>query len=255
MALAKAIQTTTEKAEKAMGANPLDAKISKTYFSVSFIALLIGGVLGLLQGLNRAGLLELPAWLNYYQVLTAHGLFLVLVFTTFFVVGYFYAALSHNLNNLLPKVRKMGWTAFSLLAVGAITAAIPVIQGEASVMYTFYPPMAASPVFYIGLVLFVVGIWVAAFGAFMQVANWRKNHKGQHLPILSYFATGVFVLLTFSSIFVAIEVFMIIPWAIGWVDTINVMLARTLFWAFGHTLVNIWYLTAYVAGFPAFPHQ
>lgn len=110
----------------------------------------------------------------------------------------------------------MVWSAFWLKIMGAVTAVIPVIQGEASVMYTFYPPMAASPVFYIGLVLFVVGIWMAAFGAFIQVANWRKANKGQHLPILSYFATGVFVLLLFSSLFVAIEVFMILPWSLGW---------------------------------------
>lgn len=67
MALAQKIQ---EKTQKALGAHPADAKISKSYFSISFIALLVGGVLGLLQGLNRAGLLELPTWLNYYQVLT-----------------------------------------------------------------------------------------------------------------------------------------------------------------------------------------
>ena len=250
MALAQKIQ---EKTQKALGAHPADAKISKSYFSISFIALLVGGVLGLLQGLNRAGLLELPTWLNYYQVLTGHGLFLVLVFTSFFVVGYFYAALSHNLGGLQPKVRKMVWSAFWLKIMGAVTAVIPIIQGEASVMYTFYPPMAASPVFYIGLVLFVVGIWMAAFGAFIQVANWRKANKGQHLPILSYFATGVFVLLLFSSLFVAIEVFMILPWSLGWVDTINVMLSRTLFWAFGHTLVNIWYLTAVSAWYTIIP--
>lgn len=139
MALAQKIQ---EKTQKALGAHPADAKISKSYFSISFIALLVGGVLGLLQGLNRAGLLELPTWLNYYQVLTGHGLFLVLVFTSFFVVGYFYAALSHNLGGLQPKVRKMVWSAFWLKIMGAVTAVIPIIQGEASVMYTFYPPMA-----------------------------------------------------------------------------------------------------------------
>jgi cytochrome c oxidase subunit 1 len=73
------------------------------------------------------------------------------------------------------------------------------------------------------------------------------------LPILSFFATGVFVLLFFGSVPVAIEVFMIIPWAFGWVETINVMLSRTLFWAFGHTLVNIWYITALSAWYVIIP--
>ncbi|MBU9710379.1 cbb3-type cytochrome c oxidase subunit I [Evansella tamaricis] len=246
-------QSWKEKADQALGASPEDATLSKTYLFVSFITLLIGGVLGLIQGLNRAGILELPSWLNYYQVLTAHGILLILVFTALFTIGYFYAVLSHNLGGLLPKARKMAWIGFGLKVIGLIFVIVPIIMNEASVMFTFYPPLAAHPVFYFGLVLLVVGVWMCAFGAFIQVANWRKKNKGQHVPILSYFATGVFVLLFFSSIPVAIEVFMIIPWAIGWVETINVMLSRTLFWAFGHTLVNIWYLTAVSAWYVVVP--
>lgn len=255
MAIAKEkVKSFHDKTTKVMGVNEQDAKISKSYIFVAFMALLVGGILGLLQGLNRAGLLELPSWFNYYQVLTAHGILLVLVLTAFFTIGYFYAGMSHTLGGLLPKVRVMAWIGFSLKILGFVLTAIPVIMGDASVMYTFYPPMAAAPMFYIGLALIVVGVWMCAFGCFIQVANWRKNHKGQHVPILSYFATGVFILLFFGSVPVAIEVIvMIIPWSFGWVETINVMVARTLFWAFGHTLVNIWYLTAVSAWYVIVP--
>src|SRR5690554_3417181 len=102
-------QTIKEKANQLLGISLEDARLSKSYLSVAFIALLVGGVLGLLQGLNRAGLLELPSWFNYYQVLTAHGVLLVLVLTAFFTIGYFYAGLSHTLGGLLPKVRRMAW--------------------------------------------------------------------------------------------------------------------------------------------------
>lgn len=236
-----------------LGIRVEDATLSKSYLSVAFLALLLGGTLGLLQGLNRAGLLELPVWLNYYQVLTAHGLLLVVVLSAFFTIGYFYAGLSHTLSGLLPKVRAMAWIGFWMKVFGLVLVVIPILLNQASVMYTFYPPMAAHPVFYIGLVFIVLGVWMCAFGAFVQVAHWRKQHPGEHLPILSFFAMGVFVLLFFGSIPVAIEVFIIIPWAIGWVETINVMLARTLFWAFGHTLVNIWYMTALSAWYVVVP--
>ncbi|WP_096190123.1 cbb3-type cytochrome c oxidase subunit I [Evansella halocellulosilytica] len=245
--------TFKDKANKTFGINLEDARLTKIYISVAFIALLLGGVLGLLQGLNRAGMLELPSWLNYYQVLTAHGLLLVVVLTAFFAIGYFYAGLSHTLGGLLPKVRKMAWIGFGLKIIGFVFAVVPILMNKASVMYTFYPPMAASPYFYIGLVLIVLGVWMCAFGAFIQVASWRKNNRGEHVPILAFFATGVFILLFFGSVPVAIEVFMIIPWSFGWVETINVMLSRTLFWAFGHTLVNIWYLTAVSAWYVIVP--
>jgi cytochrome c oxidase subunit 1 len=246
-------QVFREKANKVMGISLEDARLTKSYLSVAFLAILLGGMLGLLQGLNRAGLLELPVWLNYYQVLTAHGLLLVVVLSAFFTIGYFYAGLSHTLGGLLPKVRKMAWIGFWMKIFGFVLAVIPILMNEASVMYTFYPPMAASPIFYIGLVFIVLGVWMCAFGAFINVASWRKRNPGQHIPILSFFATGVFVLLFFGSLPVAIEVFTIIPWAFGWVETINVMVARTLFWAFGHTLVNIWYLTAVSAWYVIVP--
>ncbi|RSD24848.1 cbb3-type cytochrome c oxidase subunit I [Mesobacillus subterraneus] len=251
-----ALKTTSikQKTTQVLGISLEDARISKSYLSVAFIALLLGGLLGLLQGLNRAGVLQLPPWLNYYQVLTAHGILLVVVLSAFFTIGYFYAGLSHTLGGLLPKVRKMAWIGFWMKIFGFVLVVIPILRNEASVMYTFYPPMAASPMFYFGLVFIVLGVWMLSFGAFTQVANWRRNHKGEHLPILAFFATGVFVLLVGATAFVAVEViFMIIPWTLGWVDGINVLLARTLFWAFGHTAVNIWYLTAVSAWYVVVP--
>lgn len=95
-----------------------DSRISLTYISLAFVAIILGGLFGLLQTLNRAGLLELPSWLNYYQILTAHGVLLVLVFSVLFVFGYFYAVLSRTLDGLVPAARKLGWTALGIMLVG-----------------------------------------------------------------------------------------------------------------------------------------
>ncbi|ARF17820.1 cytochrome C [Sporosarcina sp. P3] len=240
----EAIEKQSSKISKLSGGNRLDSRLTLTYFSIAFVTLLIGGLLGLLQGLNRAGLLELPTNFNYYQVLTAHGILLVLVFSVLFVIAYFYSVLSHTMDGLFPVVRKMGWISLITMLVGVVLVITNVVMGNASVMYTFYPPMKASPWFYVGLFIVVAGIWIAAFGGFTQIAKWRKRHRGQHIPLLAFFAMGVFILLFFGSLGVTAEVLMLIPWAFGWTETINVMLSRTLFWSFGHTFVNIWYLTA-----------
>lgn len=247
------IHTSKTKVNEMIATNPQDAKLSLSFLAVSFIALLVGGVLGLFQGLERAGLLSMPSWFDYYQTLTVHGILLVLVFTGTFLIGYLYSGLSHTLGGLLPKVRKMGWTAFMLMVAGTALTASQVIIGEASVLYTFYPPMAASPWFYIGLVLIVLGIWSAAIGAFINVANWKKRHRGQHVPLFSFFATGIFILLFTATIGVTYEVLTLIPWAFGWTETVNVLLSRTLFWSFGHTLVNVWYFTAVSAWYVVVP--
>jgi len=241
------------KVGKYAATNAKDAKITLSFFTVSFVALLVGGILGLFQGLERAGVMTMPAWFDYYQTLTTHGILLILVFTGTFLVGYVYAGISHTLGGLIPITRKLGWTSFGLMVFGTVVAASQVIIGEASVLYTFYPPMAASPWFYIGLVFVVLGIWTAAFGVFANVINWRRNNRGEKLPLLAFFGTGIFILLFTATLGVTYEVLTLIPWAFGWTDTVNVLLSRTLFWSFGHTLVNVWYFTAVSAWYVAFP--
>ncbi|WP_058308058.1 cbb3-type cytochrome c oxidase subunit I [Gracilibacillus massiliensis] len=242
-----------EKFKNKLGVNSQDATISLTYFAISFATLLIGGILGLIQGLERAGLYQLPSGFNYYQVLSAHGLLLLVVFTATFTIGYQLANLSHSFNGLLPKVRKMVWIGILLKLIGVVLSVTMIVLGEASVLYTFYPPLAAHPIFYIGLVFLVLGIWAVSFGVMINYRYWRKQNPGQTTPILAFFAMGVFVLWFFASLGVTIEVFMIIPWVLGWVETINVMVTRTLFWWFGHTLVNIWYLVATSAWYVIVP--
>lgn len=253
MAHASVRETVFHKSKQALGVNPQDAKLTLSYLSVAFITLLIGGTLGLLQGLERAGALQLPTWLNYYQVLTAHGILLLLVFTAAFTIGYLYAGLSHTLGGLLTKVRKMAWIGFGLILFGVTLVVITVLMNEATVLYTFYPPLAASPVFYIGLVFVVLGIWMCCFGAFTNIRHWKKENPGQVTPLMAFFAMGVFVLWFFGSLGVTVEVLTLIPWSLGWKETINVMVSRTLFWSFGHTQVNIWYIVAASAWYVVVP--
>jgi cytochrome c oxidase subunit 1 len=52
-------------------------------------ALVLGALFGLLQGFSRANFIVIPAWFDYYRILTAHGVLMALVFTTFFLTGLF----------------------------------------------------------------------------------------------------------------------------------------------------------------------
>ena len=51
----------------------------------------------------------------------------------------------------------------------------------------------------------------------------------------------------------ATVLFQFIPWSLGWVDTINITLSRTLFWYFGHPLVYFWLLPAYMVWYVVIP--
>lgn len=54
---------------------------------------------------------------------------------------------------------RWAWLSFWLVAVGAVTATVPVAIGLASVLYTFYPPMIGNAFYYISVVFVVVGSW------------------------------------------------------------------------------------------------
>ncbi|WP_394121220.1 cbb3-type cytochrome c oxidase subunit I [Planococcus donghaensis] len=231
-----------------------DIRLTSANLFIAFIALLIGGVAGLLQGLVRSGFLELPSWLSYYALLTAHGVMFILVLSSFFSIGYLFAGTSRVLGGLHDKTIAFGWAGFALMATGTGIAAFLIVTGNANVLYTFYTPMQAHPWFYIGLALIVVGILLNCVGMFITYQSWRKRNPGKLTPLFSFFANAVFVLWVFASLFIAVFVVgMVIPWAFGWVETIDPMMGRTLFWAFGHTLVNIWMLTSISAWYVAMP--
>ena len=81
------------------------------------------------------------------------------VLTTFFVMGFGYFVAETALGREIPGIR-WAWAGFFIGAIGAAMAALTILAGDASVLYTFYPPLTASPFFYIGLVLVVAGSWI-----------------------------------------------------------------------------------------------
>ena len=155
-----------------------DGKLVLAHVFVAFTALFLGGIAGLLQGMVRGGMFTLPAGIGYYQLLTAHGVLMALIFTTFFIIGFLYSGLSKTLGGkLLPSVRKMGWIGFWLMLIGTVIGVIMILLNKATVLYTFYAPLKASPLFYIALALLVVGSWISGFGVFKQYRHWKKRTR------------------------------------------------------------------------------
>src|SRR5699024_3368263 len=162
-----------------------EKRLSMAYMYVAFSALLIGGLMGLLQVLVRSGHFELPAWVDYYQVLTMHGVILALVLTTFFIIGLQTAFMAKTVG-MTDTQRKLGWFAFWMMTIGTLMTGLTIISGKASVLYTFYAPLQAHPAFYLGLVLLIVGSWIVAFTNFRQLYMWKKANPGEKSPLLAF---------------------------------------------------------------------
>jgi cytochrome c oxidase subunit 1 len=234
-------------------------KIAGYFIGVAIAALAVGMTLGFLQGLEHSGI-DLYPWLqpiisSYYQGLTLHGVLNVLVFTTFFICGFMVFIMTRALRREIACAPLWGWT-FALMLVGTVLAAWPMLTNEASVMFTFYPPMLAHWAFYVGLTLVVVGTWVVTFILIQTYRAWRADNPGQRTPLAAFGTLATFVMWFIASLGIAVEMLaMNIPQSLGLIQNTNPIIARTLFWFTGHPIVYFWLLPAYVSWYTLVPRQ
>lgn len=236
-----------------------DKRFIGLHVLVALIALSIGSLFGPLQSLEYAGVdlypLLAPLFKSYYQGLTLHGVLNALVFTTFFITGFFSLTVSYGLKRRL-ELPGLNWAGFAVMVVGLVVIAVPTLLNEASVLYTFYPPMKASWLFYLGLTLVVVGSWIEGYGFYVTYYRWRKENPGVRTPFIAFGSLITMVMWQIATLGVAVEILtMLLPWSLGLLPHTDPQLARTYFWFTGHPLVYFWLLPAYVSWYGMLPRQ
>lgn len=235
-------------------------RVTGANITVAIVALSVGALLGVFQGLEHSKVLDVypflqPVIKTYYQGLTLHGALNAITWTTFFICGFFTYAVPRVFNRPL-RYPWMSWLAFGLMTVGLVTAAVPMLMNNASVLYTFYPPMLADVWFYVGLTVLVIGSWIVGYSIYFTYYAWRKEHPGERAPFVALASTITMVLWQIATLGVAAEIlFQLIPLSLGLIPGTDVLLDRTLFWWFGHPLVYFWLLPAYVSWYGMLPAQ
>ena len=236
-------------------------QVSKSFKRLIFlelsipVALLTLGIYhGLMQTIFRAGVLQQPAFakIEYYQGLTLHGVINAIVLTTFFAVAFGHATMAFYFKKEPNK--RWAWISFACMMSGTVLAAWAMLAGKASVLYTFYPPLKAHPFFYLGAALLIVGSWLPLFTWAKMYVQWKKQNPTTKTPLAVLGTLINFIIWFVCTLAVAYEVLvLLLPWSMGWTTTVNVTLARTLFWFFGHALVYFWLLPAYIMFYTMLP--
>jgi cytochrome c oxidase subunit 1 len=190
----------------------------------------IATFMALMQSLSRASL-DLPgrSAKMYYLSVTAHGVLMAIVFTTFFIMGLGVAFTTRALDRPL-KWPKLAWAGFWIAMIGTAMTAWAILWGKASVLYTFYPPLQAHWAFYVGATLLVVGSWVWGAVVIATYLGWKKDNPGKPVPLVVYGILSTIIVWYLATIGVAAEMlFLLIPWSLGLTETVDPLLARMLF--------------------------
>jgi len=218
--------------------------------AVIFLAL--GGFFGLLVALTRWPAVHLLPAEWFYLVLTAHGADVLLFWILFFEVSilYFASAILLNCRIAMPKI---AWGSFVLMLIGSIMANVAVLQGDSSVMFTSYPPLKAQPHFYLGLILFAVGMLgaVMIFFATLVIAKDEKTYEGS-VPLVTFGAITAAIIAVFT---LACGAIILIPtwlWSMDYISNIDPVLYKVIWWGLGHSSqqvnvaahVAVWYAIA-----------
>ena len=221
---------------------------------VAVVFLAIGGLFGLMVALTRWKAVHLlPAdW--FYLALTAHGLDVLVVWIVFFEMAVLYFASSVLLGCRIATPR-WAWAAFVLMVVGALVTNVAVLMGNSSVMFTSYVPLKADPSFYVGIILFAVGALIGCFVFFgtLVIAKQEKTYEGS-VPLVTFGATVAAIIAVFTLASGAIILIPTLLWSLGYVNHIDTLMYRTVWWGFGHSSqqinvaahISIWYLISAV---------
>ena len=219
-------------------------------FGLFGVALLLGAWQMLMRS-PLSGWIEDPEW--YYRSLTAHGTVMAYVFPTLVAMGFGYAISESALEQPLIG-RRWAWAGFWLVAVGSVTAVVPVALGRASVLYTFYPPLIGNGFYYVGIVLAVVGSWIWVGLMSINLRIWKRANPGKPVPLAMFANVAGSYLWAWTAVGAALELLLqIIPVAFGLVSTIDAGLARIFFSWTLHAIVYFWLFPTYIAYYTIVP--
>lgn len=224
-----------------------------TFHAVTAVLwLATGGVLALFLALSRweaVGLITSSEW--FYRIIGAHGAMMLIFWILFFEMAGLIFGGSILLNTRL-RMPKLGWVVYIMMLLGSLGVAYTMLTGRATVMFTAYPPLAASPWFYGSMLIFAVGALLGVLHFLGNVVAARIAGEVFTLPMFTFGLVAAAILAVFTLASGAAALIPTFFWSVGLLPSVDPGMYRLLFWGFGHgaqqvnlaAMVAIWYALA-----------
>jgi cytochrome c oxidase subunit 1 len=224
-------------------------RLFKLHAVTAVVYLAVGGTMALLIALTRwpaVHLIDNPDW--FYRLVSAHGTIMLILWILFFeMAGLIFGGTV--LLSLPLRGARFGWLAYLMMLGGSIAIVATMLSGQATVMFTAYPPLRATHWFYLAVLIFAVGalIQVLLFIANLVIARLR-GEVGT-LPLFTFGLLVAAILAVWSILSGAAAVLPAWLWSVGVLDSVDPGVYRLLFWGLGHgaqqvnlaAMVAIWY--------------
>ncbi|HSK96630.1 MAG TPA: cbb3-type cytochrome c oxidase subunit I [Euzebyales bacterium] len=212
------------------------------------VLLAAGGLMALLIALQRQGIVPLSNdW--WYRLVSAHGATMLLFWLLFFEVAALYWG-STMLLNARMRAPRVAWGVFGLMVAGVALVQWTTFTGRSTVMFTAYPPLEASPLYYLGVLMFAVGVLLACGLFFANVigAGRERTYDGS-LPLVVYGLATAAIIAVYSLLTGAVAYGLVFLRSLGVIETVDPAVYRMFFWGIGHgaqqvnlaAMVAVWY--------------
>ncbi len=211
------------------------------------VLLAFGGSLAILIALQRQGLPISDDW--WYRLVASHGATMLLFWLLLFEVGALYWG-STMLLNARMRLPRLAWANFAMMVVGILMAQWAMLTGRATVMFTAYPPLTAHWAYYLGVLLFAVGVLVACILFFTNVLTARRERTYEgSLPLVVYGLVAAAVIALYSLLTGAVAYGLLFLQSVGVIENVDPATYRLFFWGIGHgaqqvnlaAMVAVWY--------------
>lgn len=204
-------------------------KLAKTWLFLGIFSLLFSGIFSILLVLSRTPVIQdmIPFIDFFHTALVVHVDLSVLIWFTSFA-GVLWTMTCKNINNL-------DWLAVYTAIVGTLIIIITPFIMDGYPLMNNYIPILQTPVFYLGLGLFILGLTVRIIRTLSSPDNLNYKTASGALSIGSYSAalTALFAILTFIYTWITVTK---LTSALMPQEIESALYFELLFWGAGHII-------------------
>lgn len=132
---------------------------------------------------------------------------------------------------------------------GSVIATVLMLSGQATVMFTFCPPLRAeTPWYYAAVLVFAVGAILAVVHFFVNIVAARLRNDVGSLPLFTFVLIGAAIIALWSLLFGALALFPVFLCTLGVIPQVDPRIYRLLYWGLGYgaqqvnlaAMVGVW---------------